>query len=47
MRYLMCAIVAAVLTGGVLWLLDVEPCGVITCHCGCREKEPCRCAADE
>ena len=27
--------------------LDVEPCGVPTCHCGCREKDPCRCAADE
>jgi len=43
-------IVAAVLVGAAIlaycWL-DVEPCGVVTCHCGCREKEPCRCAAHE
>ena len=32
------AIVAA------LCCLDVEPCGVPSCYCGCNQKQPCRCA---
>lgn len=35
---------AALVILAALWLADVEPCGVPSCFCGCRQKDPCRCA---
>ncbi len=37
----LCLLLGAI---AVLLIPDVEPCGVPSCHCGCQQKLPCRCA---